>query len=547
MYNSDSAKAFITQFFGSNPQELTQLACKVYSGGDSALEKRLYNYVYKGWFKFATPLFSNLINERNLPISCFLCHVDDTLEGLIEHDSEVKRITVRGGGVSGDWSLVRPENSFSPGPIGFMGTVNASLKAFRQGTIRKGSYAAYINISHPSILEFISMRIPSGDLGRKNLDLHHAINISDKFMEAVVNNDIWDFIDPNSGKTTGNMDARRLWELILETRYRTGEPFLNFIDTVRKDLPDFIRKQGYEINCSNLCNEIHLPTGTGLTAVCCLSSVNLAQYEEWKDTQLIQDLVEMLDNVIEIFLQKAPDTMSSSKNGARLFRPLGLGVLGLAQLYQKKNLPFDSKEAANLNKQVFSLIKKNALEKSIQLSFSRGEPETLIGQTKRNSHLLAVAPTANSATILNTSPSIEPWPANVYTNRTKCGSILIKNPELDRLLSEKGLNTEEVWEKILLDEGSVGNINGLSQHEKNVFKTAYEIDQFQIIRQASDRQKYICQGQSLTLFLNKNFGKAMLHKLHHMAWKTGCKGLYYVRTKASHKVETLSDCAGCQA
>lgn len=531
--------------FNVASDDIYKIVCKKYST-NKAHEKRLYYYISNGWFKFSTPILLTATSKKALPISCFLSHVDDTIEGLLDHNTEVGRITIRGGGISGDWSCVRPINKISPGPIGFMSVVDSMIISYRHES-RRGSYAAYLDISHPTLPEFLKMRIPSGDLNRKNLNLHHAINITDDFMAAVLEDKMWQFIDPNTKQITASTSARLLWQEILETRYRTGEPYLNFIDTVRKSFPVYLAAQGYKINCSNLCNEIHLPTELGMTAICCLSSLNLVYYDSWKNTTLVGDLIEMLDNVIEVFLQEAPSGFFASKKGAKLFRPLGLGVLGLAQLYQLRMIPFESEAARSLNREIFSFIKQQAREKTTFLAQERGEPPALAGRGIRNSHLLAIAPTANSITSLRTSPSIEPWPANAFTTRSLVGSALVKNPVLEELLKTKQKNTETVWKDIIINHGSVQHLDFLTALEKEVFKTAYELDQTELIKQASDRQKFICQGQSLSLFLDKNVEKKLMHQLHFDAWKSGCKGLYYVRTKASHRVEKITECTSCSS
>lgn len=855
----------------TSPQEAFARASVAYCMGDMELAQRIYDAVSRGHFMFASPVLSNAPlpgkKPKALPISCFLTYVEDSLEGLIdEHTPEVRWLSVKGGGVGGHWSDVRSVSDIAPGPMPFLHTIDADMTAYRQGRTRKGSYAAYLDVSHPEIVEFVQMRIPTGDVNRKNLNLHHGVNLSDKFMRAVENDETWQLVDPHDGSVRDEMPARRLWELILETRYRTGEPYLNFIDTANRALPEPLKKLGLKIHGSNLCvtpetgiltnrgylpiaelvnkkvkvwngkefsetvvrktgvnqkiikivtdsgqelecteyhnfylvkgygkepervsardlkpgdrlikfdlpviegsknlsfayqngfftgdgtetkdgrgskiylygkkmgllhlfegsatkiykedgrisvyhptedkffvpdssytvksrldwlagwldadgcvyrngdneqivaasinkefliktqlmlqtlgvhskvqkmadagkrmlpandgslqnkefdckeayrliinssdsfrlldlglslhrleikkrepqreashfikiqevrdegrisdtycfteekrnmgmfnglltgncNEIHLPTGPDRTAVCCLSSLNLEKYDEWKKTGLVRDLIRFLDNVLEVFIQNAPDSIQRARYSAQRERSLGLGAMGLHSLFQKNMVAFESKEAKDLNEEVFSFIKKEAVKETKKLGKEKGEAPDMKGSGRRNSHLLAIAPNANSSNILGCSPSIEKWKANAFTSRTRVGSDFIQNKYLKRELAKLGKDTEEVWSSITTNGGSVQHLDFLPQKVKEVFKTAIEIDQMKVIELAADRQRHLCQGQSLNVFFKAGESRASLHKVHFAAWKLGCKGMYYLRTEASNRAENVA-------
>src|SRR6056300_197936 len=351
------------------PQHAFARASVAYSYGDMELAQRIYEGVSKGWFMYSSPVLSNapLKGEpvKALPISCFLTYVPDTLDGLIDHTAELRWLSVKGGGVGGHWSDIRAVSKKAPGPMPFLHTVDADMVAYRQGRTRKGSYAAYMNIDHPDIVEFINMRIPTGDVNRKNLNLHHAVNVSDDFMRAVQRDEMWDLKDPNDNSVRDTMKARRLWELVLETRFRTGEPYINFIDTANRALPQTMKDKGLKIHGSNLCNEIHLPTSEDRTAVCCLSSVNLEKYDEWKDTPMIRDLIRFLDNVLQFFIDNAGDEISRARYSAKQERSLGLGAMGWHSLLHQKRIPFDSAQARELNHKVFKHIQDEAVAESL--------------------------------------------------------------------------------------------------------------------------------------------------------------------------------------
>ena len=512
---------------------------------DWALAQRLYDYVSNKWFMFASPVLSNAPadghKDRGLPISCFLTYVPDSIEGLISHTAELRWLSIMGGGVGGHWSDVRTVSDKAPGPIPFLHTVDADMIAYRQGKTRKGSYAAYMDVSHPDIIEFINMRVPTGDVQRKALNLHNAVNITDEFMNAVKNNLDFNLRDPKDGSVKETVKARKLWERILEVRFRTGEPYINFIDTANKDLPQALKDKGLKIHGSNLCNEIHLPTGPDRTAVCCLSSLNLEYYDQWKDTSIIQDLITMLDNVLQYFIDQAPDAIIRARNSAERERSIGLGAMGFHSLLQKHGIAWETEQAKELNEQVFKTIKTRATQQSADLATERGEYPDGEQTGLRNAHLLAIAPNASSGVILSTSPSIEPSKANAYTHRTRAGSFLVKNKHLEAILEQKSKNTKEIWTSIITKKGSVQHLDFLSDHEKMVFKTADELDQGWIVQHAADRQPYICQGQSVNLFFPSSVSRSYVNKVHLAAYEKGLKGLYYLRTEAKSRAENVSE------
>lgn len=546
---SDQALKLLKDYY-MRPEETTPdhayaRAAVAYSGGDMELAQRIYEYASKGWFMFASPVLSNapLPGEkpRGLPISCFLAYVPDTLEGLIDHTAELRWLSVKGGGVGGHWSDVRSTSDVAPSPIPFLKTVDADMTAYRQGKTRKGSYAAYLDVSHPDIIEFLNIRVPTGgDPNRKCFNLHNAINVTDVFMKAVLDDTLWELVDPNDKSVRDTIKARELWQRILEVRFRTGEPYVNFIDTANAALHPSQKALGLRVHGSNLCNEIHLATSEDRTAVCCLSSVNLEFYDDWKDTPMVADLITFLDNVLQFFIDHAPDVLSRAKYSATRERSLGLGAMGFHAYLQKNMIPWESPLAISANRRMFKYIKAIALGRSQQLAEAWGEPEDLKGYGVRNAHLLAIAPNANSSIIVGTSPSIEPWKSNAYTHRTRAGAHLVKNQYLEKLLDEKGQNTPEVWQSITLNDGSVQHLECLSEWEKLVFKTAFELDQNWVVDHASHRQEYICQGQSVNLFFPAGSDKGYVNSVHLRAWKQGLKGLYYLRTNAGVSADKIS-------
>ncbi len=534
-----------------SPQEAYARACVAYSDGDTELAQRLYDAVSSGWFMFSSPILSNAPapgeQAQGLPISCFLSYVPDTLDGLIEHQSELAWLSVKGGGVGGHWSDVRAVSDKAPSPIPFIKVADSAMTAYKQGQTRKGSYAAYLDISHPDIIEFLNIRIPTGgDSNRKCFNINNAVNITDDFMDAVVADGDWNMVDPHDGSIRDVVRARDLWERIMETRFRTGEPYLNFIDEANRQLPKELKEYGLKIKGSNLCNEIHLPTNENRTAVCCLSSLNLELFEEWSETSLVCDLITMLDNVLTKFIDESPDALKKAVYSAVRERSLGLGAMGFHSYLQSKNIPWESAMAVGRNIKMFSLIKEQAVEATKALADVRGEYLDGVGSGRRNSHLLAVAPNANSGMILGTSPSIEPLKSNSFVHKTRIGSHLIKNKYLETVLEEHRLRlgkdedwTDREWRNINHHNGSVQQLDYLTDWEKDVFKTAFELDQEWVVQHASDRQEFICQGQSVNLFFPAGSDKGYVNKVHLKAWKGKLKGLYYLRTSANSSAENV--------
>ena len=539
-----------------SPQDAFARAARAFSDND-AHAQRLYDYASKLWFMFSTPILSNGGTARGLPISCFLNYIEDSRTGLTGHYTENAFLSSVGGGVGGSWSDVRSvgsktsNGSESTGVIPFMKVVDAEMLAFSQGVTRRGSYAAYLDISHPEIEEFLDVRKPTGgDINRKSVNLHHGVVISDKFMELIEQatreagfDDSWDLIDPHTKQVIKTVSAKTLWVKLIQNRVETGEPYIMFGDTVNAALPQFQKDMGLSVHHSNLCSEITLPTNEGRTAVCCLSSVNLEEFDEWKNNKdFIPDLIRMLDNVISYFVSHAPAQLEKAKTSAEQERSLGLGAMGFHAYLQRRNVPFESPMAVGANKMMFEHIKKEAKNASDQLCKERGPCHDGYHAGVRNAHLLAVAPNASSSIICgNTSPSIEPYRANAFTQKTKSGSSLLKNEYLEHALQELDQDTDEVWKSIITNNGSVQHLDFLDDWTKDVFKTAVEIDQRWIIEMAADRQKEICQSQSLNVFFPANVSKQELHAIHMMAWKKKVKTLYYLRSEAIKRAETVSD------
>lgn len=670
-----------------SPQEAFARAAQAFCGGDQGLADRIYEYASKGWISFSTPVLSNAGTD-GLPISCYLSYVGDSLQELIDHSTEMRWMSVKGGGVGSHWSDIRSVSDKAPGPIPFLHTVDSDITAYHQGRTRRASAACYLDVSHPDFLEFLKLRTPTGDAIRKCLSLgfHHAVNISDKFMACIQDDGEWEFIDPHDKTVRSTMPARKVWEMILETRLQTGEPYLCFIDAANRALPSGLKEKGLRINGSNLCvapetlvltdkghlrisdldnkkvnvwngyefskvlvqmtssraelikigtfnghilectpehkfvvdsvqipakdlklfmkvkiycaanenvshtdfissiqrtgrydatycftepkrhqgvfngiltgqcNEIYLPTAPDRSAVCCLSSVNLAHVNDWWDRPVVHDMIRFLDNVLDDFIERAPPELHNAVNSARHERSLGLGVMGFHTMLQKLGVPFGSPEALAINVRLFRTIRLMANEASDRLYKERGPCLDGVDEGVRNYHKLAVAPNANSSIIAGASPSIEPISSNAYTHKTRVGSFLVKNPQLEERLEEIGHNTFEVWKSIIDNGGSVQHLDFLTDRDKRVFLTAFEIDQQDIIRLAADRQPYICQGQSVNLFLPHGVAKELVSELHYMAWQYGLKGLYYCRTKAAsyadvggeQKRDALGDCLACE-
>jgi ribonucleoside-diphosphate reductase alpha chain len=566
---SDQASKLLRDYYllpsEESPQEAYARAALAFCAGDKALAQRIYEYASKNWFMFASPVLSNApapgAYPNALPISCFLTYVPDTREGLVEHQAELAWLSMLGGGVGGHWSDVRAVSQKSPGPIPFIKVADAAMSAYKQGRTRKGSYAAYLDVSHPDVIEFLNIRLPTGgDPNRKAFTIHNALNLTDDFLDCVLRDTEWSLRDPHDGTVRETVKARDLWQRILEVRFRTGEPYLNFIDTANNALNPAQKALGLKIRGSNLCNEIHLVTSDDRTAVCCLSSVNLEYYEEWKNTIMVQDLIVFLDNVLQYFIDHAPDALWRAVYSAKRERSLGLGAMGFHSYLQQYGIPFGTPTAIGRNLAMFKHIKSEAVLSSQLLAMERGEPADLLGTGMRNANLLAIAPNANSSIITGCSPSIEPWKANAYTHRTRAGTHLIKNKYLERLLAYYNQNTDEVWQSIIVREGSVQHLDFLTDWEKLTFATAFEIDQHWVIEHAGKRQPYICQGQSVNLFFPMGAPRSYVNSVHLKAWKDKLKGLYYLRTEGakaeqvSSKIERVAlsdlinqeDCVACQ-
>ncbi len=514
---------------------------------DTAHAQRLYDYMSKLWFMPATPVLSNGGADRGLPISCFLNAVDDSLDSIVGAWTENVWLASNGGGIGTYWGNVRSigekigRAGKTSGIIPFIRVMDSLTLAISQGSLRRGSAAVYLDIHHPEIEEFLEIRKPSGDFNRKSLNLHHGLNITDEFMEAVKNGTDFALISPHSGETIKEISARKLWQKILEMRLQTGEPYMVFSDTVNNALAKHQRDQGLKVQQSNLCAEIMLPTGIDKygkqrTAVCCLSSVNAEKYDEWKNEEgFIEDIMRFLDNVLEDFIQNAPEKMKDAKYSANRERSVGLGLMGFHSMLQQKGIPFESAMAKSFNNRLFRHIRRGADAASVKLAEERGAcPDAAdAGVKARFSHKMAVAPTASISIICGgTSAGIEPIPANIYTHKTLSGSFTVKNRILEELLESKGLNTDAVWNRILENEGSVQFLDELDEHEKATFRTAFEIDQRWVIEHAADRAPYICQAQSLNIFLPGDVDKWDLHMLHWQAWEKGIKSLYYCRSKS---------------
>ena len=539
-----------------SPQEGFARAAQAFAD-DEAHAQRLYDYASNLWFMFATPVLSNGGTQRGLPISCFLNYVDDSREGITGHYTENAYLSSFGGGIGGTWRDVRAQGtktskgSESTGVMPFVKVVDSEMLAFSQGVTRRGSYAAYLHMSHPEVEEFLDMRKPTGgDTNRKCLNLHHGVVIPDKFMEIIHKatkepgfDDSWELIDPHSGEVKKVVSARTLWVKLLQNRMETGEPYLMFEDAVNADLPQFQKNKGLRVHHSNLCSEITLATNDERTAVCCLSSVNLEYYDEWKKVPaFIPDLIRMLDNVLESFIQNAPQQLERAKFSALRERSLGLGAMGFHAYLQKNGISFESPLASAINYEMFDSIKSQAQNTTEQLAVERGACPDDDSCSVRNTHLLAIAPNASSSIICgNTSPSIEPFRANAYTQKTKSGSYLQKNKFLEELLEKYEQNNESTWKSIVTNKGSVQHLEFLSEEEKEVFKTAVEINQSWVIEHAAQRQEFICQSQSVNLFFPPDVNKGELHNIHMLAWAKNMKTLYYLRSEAISRADNVSN------
>lgn len=529
--------AYVSSKFGSNPDHA----------------QRLYEYSSKHWLSYSTPILSYGRSKRGLPISCFLNYIEDTAEGLVDNLSETNWLSMLGGGVGIGFGI-RSADDKSTGVMPHLKIYDASSLAYRQGRTRRGSYAAYLDISHPDIISFLEMRKPTGDQNMRCLNLHHGINIPDKFMEIIERcmidseaDDSWELIDPASNEVREVVSAKELWMRILEMRMQTGEPYIHYIDTSNRHLPQWLKDKGLKIHQSNLCSEIILPTDEKRTAVCCLSSLNLEYYDEWKDDPLfLKDVAEMLDNVLQFFIDNAPKEIKRAKYSAMRERSIGIGALGWHALLQRKNIPWESSMAVGLNKTIFKTVREKLDAANKQLGLERGEAPDAQGTGNRFSHLMAIAPNASSSILMgNTSPSIEPYRANAYRQDTLSGSHLNKNRYLDKIIQKEAEKhgegwSEEVWRSIIANDGSVQHIDWMDEWTKDVFKTSMEIDQRWVVQHAADRQSWIDQAQSLNVFFRPDSNIKYIHAVHFQAWKTGLKTMYYCRSDKIAKADKVA-------
>jgi ribonucleoside-diphosphate reductase alpha chain len=531
----------------TSPQEGFARAAAAFAD-DQDHANRIYDYVSKGWFMFATPVLSNGGTDRGLPISCFLNYVPDSRKGILDHYVENGWLASMGGGIGGYWGHLRSKGastsrgSKTSGKIAFCGVVDRQMLAFNQGGTRRGSYAAYTDISHPEIEEWIGMRKASGgDMNRKTLNLNHAVNITDDFMECVRDDKTWNLVDPHSGKVTATHKARDLFRKLVETRHQTGEPYLIFIDTANRALPQPLKDRGLRIHHSNLCTEIFLPTNEDRTAVCCLSSVNLATYDEWKDDPLfIEDLMRMLDNVLQQFIDTAPPEMWRAVNSAKSERSVGLGAMGWHTFLQDRLIAWESDLARGYNLMIFEDMQAKTEAASLKLGAERGEAPDMEGTGHRFGHRMALAPNASSSIFLHVSPATEPWASNAFVHKTLSGNHPVRNPSLEKLLEAKGMNTKEVWKEIIGNGGSVQHLDCLSDHEKACFKTFIEVDQLSVVKLAADRAPLIDQGQSVNIALPSEVDAEYALEIHYRAWEWGLKSLYYCRSETTKRAENMN-------
>jgi ribonucleoside-diphosphate reductase alpha chain len=529
--------AYVSSKFGSNPDHA----------------QRLYEYSSKHWLSYSTPILSFGRSKRGLPISCFLNFIEDTAEGLVDNLSETNWLSMLGGGVGIGFGI-RSADDKSTGVMPHLKMYDASSLAYRQGRTRRGSYAAYLDISHPDIINFLEMRKPTGDQNMRCLNLHHGINIPDKFMEIIERcmldhdaDDSWELIDPASSEVREVVSAKELWQRILEMRMQTGEPYLHFIDESNRRLPQWLYEKGLRVHQSNLCSEIILPTNEKRTAVCCLSSLNLEYYDEWKtDPLFLRDIAEMLDNVLQYFIDNAPATIERARYSALRERSIGIGALGWHAYLQRNSIPWESSLAVGKNKQIFAFVRGKLDVANKELGSERGEAPDAAGTGNRFSHLMAIAPNASSSILMgNTSPSIEPYRANAYRQDTLSGSHLNKNRYLDKVIQEKAKDekegwADEVWRSIIANDGSVQHLDWMDDWTKDVFKTSMEIDQRWVVQHAADRQVYIDQAQSLNVFFRPDSNIKYIHAVHFQAWKEKLKTMYYCRSDKIAKADKVS-------
>lgn len=558
-----TGKGFYKKEHEGSPQETFARAATCFSFGDYEFAQRIYDYVSNAWFTFASPVQSNAVDidwptfsefefekagdwlEENvtpdgMPISCFLNKVCDNKRSLVETRSESEWLSMMGGGV-GVYFANRSPDSKSAGVMAHAAGYDADTIAYRQTEKRRGSMAAYLDILHPEWHLFMSMRDPTeGDPNKKCFNLNHGFNIPDEFMHAVILKKDIELVDPKHGPTGVFVNASEVWEKLMQTRKDTGEPFINFIDTVNRNIPTWITKPTYHVSQSNLCTEITLMTSDKRTAVCCLSSLNLEKYEEWKDTNIVADLVRLLDNVIEYFIRLAPPELKKAVHSASKERAIGIGALGWHSFLQSKMIPFCSggfNSAIHWIHKIHGDIRPKAIAESKRLGLIRGEAPDCEGSGMRNSHLFAIAPNASSSSLVNVSPSGEPWNSNAFNAQGRAGSFLIKNKWLEKLLESKGMNTKEVWDSIINNEGSVQHLTCLTEFEKSVFETFKETDPMWIIEHAAAKQPYICQAQSINIRVPADITMQRMSDIHITAWYKGIKSLYYLRGESATQVK----------
>ena len=539
----------------TSPQERFAFVSKSF-GTDDAHAQRLYDYASKHWLSYATPILSFGRTKNGMPISCFLNYIEDTAEGLVKNYEETSRLSMMGGGVGIGFGI-RSAGDKSTGVMPHLKTYDSGSMAYRQGRTRRGSYATYLDISHPDITMYLEMRKPTGDPNVRCLNLHHAVNITDDFMEIIERcmidpeaDDSWNLRDPHSGEIRDTVSARNLWQSLLEIRMQTGEPYIHFIDTSNRQMKDFQKALGLRINQSNLCSEIILPTDKSRTAVCCLSSLNLDHFDAWSKpsiiNQFIRDVAEMLDNVLQYFIDNADRKVKRAIYSATRERSIGLGALGFHAYLQQKNVPFESAVAKAINIKIFKNINAAMEKANLELGTERGEAPDAVGTGRRFSNSMAIAPNASSSLIMgNTSASIEPMPANAYRQDTLSGSFLNKNKYLDKIILKESVDKkdswyDDVWSSIIANDGSVQHLTWLDDDTKAVYKTAMEIDQRWVIDLAADRQQFIDQAQSLNVFFRPTANIKYLHAVHFLAWKRGLKTLYYCRSEKIGKADKVS-------
>ena len=556
---TDFGKATLKdRYLGHNEsfQDLFARVASTYSD-DNLHAQRIYNYISNLWFMPATPVLSNGGTKRGLPISCFLNEASDSLGGILDLWSENVWLAAKGGGIGSYWGNLRSigekigKVGKTSGIIPFIKVMDSLTMAISQGSLRRGSAACYLPIDHPEIEEFIEMRRPTGgDPNRKALNLHHGVLVSDAFMRAVELDEQWALKSPKDGAVQSTLSARNLWIRLLTARIETGEPYIIYIDTVNRQIPQHHKLAGLTVKTSNLCSEITLPTGIDKegrdrTAVCCLSSLNVEKYDEWKDDELfVGDVMRFLDNVLTDFIENAPEEFSDATYSALKERSVGLGVMGLHSYFQKKMIPLESVMSKVWNKQIFENIQKKVDQSSKDLAEERGPcPDAAdYGIMERFSNKTAIAPTASISIICGgTSPGVEPIAANSYTHKTLSGSFNVRNKYLMKLLEKYGKNDDEIWSSITTNQGSVSHLDFLTQEEKDVFKTAFELDQRWLVDLSADRTPHISQAQSINLFLPADVHKRDLHQIHFQAWKKGLKSLYYCRSKSIQRAENVND------